>query len=220
MTRTNVCTRATMYGKRGALIVLEGCDRAGKSTQAKMLTKALNERSILAKAHAFPNRNTPVGGLLNGFLSKEINIPPEAAHLLFSANRWECKEDMEKTLLSGITLVVDRYASSGTAYTAANTGRSLNWCKQPDLGLPKPDCVVLLKVSKHQQELRNNWGKERFEKDDFQACVNANYEQLKDDTWITVDADQDMSAIHDEILKKALSVIKEAQFRRIEPLSS
>lgn len=165
------------------------------------------------------DRNTPVGDLLNGFLSKEINMPPEAAHLLFSANRWECREDIEKTLLAGTTLVVDRYASSGTAYTAANTGRCLNWCKQPDLGLPKPDCVVLLKVSKRQQNQRDNWGEERFEQDDFQARVNTNYDKLKDETWITVDADQDVSTIHSEILKKALSVIQKAQFQKIEPLS-
>lgn len=125
-----------------------------------------------------------------------------------------------KTLLSGTTLVVDRYASSGTAYTAANSSRNLNWCKQPDLGLPKPDCVVLLKVSKSQQETRNNWGKEIFEQDDFQTRVNANYEQLKDDTWIAVNADQDVTAIHSEILKKALSVIQEVQFQKIQLLSS
>ncbi|XP_029664147.1 thymidylate kinase-like [Formica exsecta] len=108
-----------------------------------MLMNALDDLRIPVKARAFPNRKTPVGAMLNSFLSKEINVPPEAAHLLFSANRWECKEDIEKTLL-----VMDRYTASGAAYTAANTGRSLNWCQQPDIGLPKPDCVVFLKVSK------------------------------------------------------------------------
>ncbi|XP_011635063.1 thymidylate kinase [Pogonomyrmex barbatus] len=207
-----------MY-KRGALIALEGCDRAGKSTQAKMLMNALNDLRIPAKARAFPNRKTPVGAILNGFLSKEVNIPSEAAHLLFSANRWECKEDMEKTLLSGVTLVIDRYAASGAVYTAANTGRSLNWCQQADLGLPKPDCVIFLKVSKRQQELRSDWGKERFEHNEFQQRVNANYEKLRDDTWVIVDAEQDESAVHAEILQKTLSVIQEVEYRNIELLS-
>lgn len=145
-------------------------------------------------------------------------MPPEAAHLLFSANRWECKEDMEKALRSGITLVIDRYAASGAVYTAANTGRSLNWCKQADMGLPKPDCVVLLKVSKRQQELRSDWGKERFERDELQQRVDTNYDKLKDDTWIVINADQDESAVHAEILRKTLSVIQEVQFRNIELL--
>ncbi|EFN73327.1 Thymidylate kinase [Camponotus floridanus] len=209
-----------MISKRGALIVLEGCDRAGKSTQMKMLINALNDLRIPAENIAFPNRKTPVGSILDSFLSKKINVPPETAHLLFSANRWECKEDMEKTLLSGVTLIVDRYAASGAVYTAANTGRSLNWCQQPDLGLPKPDCVMFLKVSKRQQEQRSDWGKERFEHDEFQQRVNANYEKLRDDTWITINADQDESAVHSEILRMALSVIQEIQYRNIELLSN
>lgn len=145
-------------------------------------------------------------------------MPPETAHLLFSANRWECKEDIEKTLLSGITLVIDRYAASGTVYTAANTGKSLKWCQQADIGLPKPDCVMFLKVSKRQQELRSDWGKERFEHDEFQQRVDANYEKLKDDSWVIINADQDESAMHAEILQKTLSIIEEVQYRNIELL--
>lgn len=168
----------------------------------------------------FTDRKTPIGSILNSFLSKEINLPPEAAHLLFSANRWECKEDIEKTLLSGVTIVMDRYAASGAVYTAANTARSLNWCQQPDLGLPKPDCVVLLKVSMRQQQQRSDWGKERFEHDEIQQRVDANYEKLRDDTWIIVNADQKESAVHDEILQKALSIIQEVQYRNIEQLNN
>ncbi|XP_012228542.1 thymidylate kinase [Linepithema humile] len=215
-----MCDIFNMLSKRGALIVLEGCDRAGKSTQAKMLINALSDLRIPAKANGFPNRKTPVGTILNSFLSKEINLPPEAAHLLFSANRWECKEDIERTLLSGHTVVIDRYAASGAVYTAANTGRSLSWCQYPDMGLPKPDCVMFLKVSKRQQEQRSDWGKERFEHDEFQQRVNANYEKLKDDSWIIINADQDESTVHTEILQKALPIIQEVQYRNIKLLSS
>lgn len=45
-----------MY-KRGALIVLEGCDRAGKSTQVKMLINAMNDLRIPVKARAFPSES-------------------------------------------------------------------------------------------------------------------------------------------------------------------
>lgn len=41
---------------RGALIVFEGCDRAGKSTQVKMLIEALNARNIPAQARGFPGK--------------------------------------------------------------------------------------------------------------------------------------------------------------------
>lgn len=41
---------------RGALIVLEGCDRAGKSTQAKMLVNALNTHNISVESRCFPGK--------------------------------------------------------------------------------------------------------------------------------------------------------------------
>ena len=48
-------SRDNMAG-RGALIVLEGCDRAGKSTQCKKLVQALIERGQRAKLMAFPGK--------------------------------------------------------------------------------------------------------------------------------------------------------------------
>jgi len=41
---------------RGALIVLEGCDRAGKSTQCRKLVQILNERNIQAEYVGFPGK--------------------------------------------------------------------------------------------------------------------------------------------------------------------
>lgn len=146
-------------------------------------------------------------------------MPPVAAHLLFSANRWECEKEMKMKLLSGVTLIVDRYAASGAVYGTVNTGRSLFWCQQADMGLPKPDCVVFLKVSSQLQEQRGDWGKERFERNDFQQRVNDNYEKIKDDTWIVVNADQDQSTVHVQILEKVLTVIEDVESSDIATLT-
>ena len=62
--------------------------------------------------------------------------------------------------------MIDRYAASGTVYTAANTGRSLSWCQQADLGLPKPDCVS--QDVQTTTRTAGDWRKERFEHDEFQ----------------------------------------------------
>ncbi|XP_076233224.1 thymidylate kinase [Calliopsis andreniformis] len=193
---------------RGALIVFEGCDRAGKSTQVKLLIEALNAQNIPAKARAFPDRKTCIGKIINDFLSKKQEFSPESAHLLFSANRWECKEEILETLHSGVTVIIDRYAGSGAAYTAATTGKSLDWCKQPDKGLPCPDLVILLKVSKQSQKLRSNWGNERFENTELQQSVAFNYEKLRDKTWSVIDADQEISIIHSQVLEKVLDIVE------------
>lgn len=44
-----------MKSKRGAFIVLEGCDRVGKSTQAKKLTEELRKLNIRTASYAFPS---------------------------------------------------------------------------------------------------------------------------------------------------------------------
>ncbi|XP_043507924.1 thymidylate kinase isoform X2 [Frieseomelitta varia] len=164
------------------------------------------------------NRTTPIGTIINDFLNKKINFPPETAHLLFSANRWECKEEILKSLYSGTSVVIDRYAASGAAYTAATTGKCLSWCKEPDKGLPSPDIVILLNVSNEAQSLRHNWGDERFENTELQLRVASNYKKLIDKTWYVINADDDKSMIHSQILHKVLNVINHIKNLPIEKL--
>jgi len=99
---------------RGALIVLEGCDRAGKSTQCKKLVQALIENGKRAKLVAFPgkyqrfatltrknrcssfpprflhaDRKTKIGEMIGEYLTCKSELEDHVIHLLFSANRWE-----------------------------------------------------------------------------------------------------------------------------------
>lgn len=77
---------------RGYLIAVEGCDRCGKSTQCfrtKEWLEAQTGRPV--EYWKFPDRTTPIGQLINGYLAGGMDMPDEAIHLLFSANRWELK---------------------------------------------------------------------------------------------------------------------------------
>ena len=44
-------------------------------------------------------------------------------------------------LEAGVNVIIDRYAYSGVAFTASK-GLDIEWCKNPDRGLPKPDIVL------------------------------------------------------------------------------
>lgn len=200
-----------MAKSRGAFLVFEGCDRAGKSTQVRLLLEALKTRNVPVASRCFPDRTTAVGSVIDSYLSKKDDkaaLSPETIHLLFSANRWECKDEILRTLQGGTTLLVDRYAASGAAYSAATTGKDLDWCKQPDKGLPSPDAVIFLKISRDAQRTRNNWGNERFENDSIQQKVSSNFEKLQEQTWCVVDADQDPMVVHKRVLEKALTIIE------------
>ncbi|KAK8041452.1 thymidylate kinase-domain-containing protein [Apiospora phragmitis] len=74
---------------RGAFIVFEGMDRAGKTTQAKLLQQRCIEEGRDVKFMRFPDRTTPIGQMIDAYLRGQTEIEDHVIHLLFSANRWE-----------------------------------------------------------------------------------------------------------------------------------
>jgi dTMP kinase len=119
--------------KRGAFIVLEGCDRSGKSTQSHRLLQSLLAKGLNARRVAYPgphphlrwpkvtpvDRTTPIGQMLNAHLTSTTALDVHAAHLLFSANRWESMAGLKAALEAGETVISDRYAYSGIAFSTA-----------------------------------------------------------------------------------------------------
>jgi len=114
--------------KRGLLIVFEGIDRVGKSTQVKKLKNYFEiVRNEKCEELAFPSiplfilgRETKIGKEINDILKNYKKWETKACHLLFSLNRWEKREEILSILESGSHLIVDRYAFSGVAYSSAN----------------------------------------------------------------------------------------------------
>jgi len=194
--------------KRGALIVFEGCDRSGKTTQVNKLIARLNEEGKATKMMRFPERQTMIGNLINQYLSCTKEIDDHAIHLLFSANRWELVEEIKKNLTSGTNVIIDRYAFSGVAFSAAKDGLDLGWCKKPDVGLPKPDIVCFLDVSEEVAKSRADFGGERYEKTEFQKRVRENYSKLSDNTWKFVNADKSLEQVHTDLYNIILEEIK------------
>ncbi|KAM4574344.1 thymidylate kinase [Fundulus diaphanus] len=203
-----------MASKRGALIVLEGVDRAGKTTQCKKLVQTLQQSGHPAEMMRFPDRSTTIGQLISAYLEKKSELEDHTVHLLFSANRWELVPVMKKKLEQGITLVVDRYAFSGVAFTSAKPGFSLDWCMKPDTGLPQPDLVMFLRLNPDEAALRGQFGAERYETSAFQKAVQEKFEQLMKDqsvNWKVIDASQNIEGVHDDIKMHSLNVVNKAQ---------
>ena len=87
---------------RGTFVVFEGVDRAGKSTQCKLLAEGLRKRGREATLINFPDRTTGVGQLIDKYLRKEVELDDRAVHLMFSANRWEAAQSIKDLLASGV----------------------------------------------------------------------------------------------------------------------
>ncbi|XP_060934251.1 thymidylate kinase [Limanda limanda] len=202
-----------MACKRGALIVLEGVDKAGKTTQCHKLLQALQQSGRPVEMMRFPDRSTTIGQLISAYLQKKSDLEDHTVHLLFSANRWEMVPLMKKKLEQGITLVVDRYAFSGVAFTGAKPGFCLDWCMKPDVGLPKPDLVMFLQLSPVEAALRGQFGEERYETSSFQRAVQQKFEHLMKDpsiNWQVIDASKSVDDVHKDITTHSLNTINTA----------
>eukprot|EP01028_Stygiella_incarcerata_P005986 TRINITY_DN24698_c0_g1_i1.p1 TRINITY_DN24698_c0_g1~~TRINITY_DN24698_c0_g1_i1.p1 ORF type:complete len:234 (-),score=57.25 TRINITY_DN24698_c0_g1_i1:194-862(-) len=164
--------------KRGLLIVLEGGDRSGKSTQARLLQEWLrNEKDIVSEVWQFPDRTLPSGQVIDSYLKSSSDLDDHAIHLMFTANRWEKRDLMLEKLSQGTTLILDRYSFSGVAFTAAK-GIDKNWCACPEVGLPGPDLVMYFDVSLKSAQSRSGFGEERYEKESFAAKVKTVFDSI------------------------------------------
>ncbi|KAJ6256654.1 hypothetical protein Dda_8519 [Drechslerella dactyloides] len=213
---------------RGALIAIEGLDRAGKSTQCSLLLDRLRAENHPATLQKFPDRTTPIGQMINTYLQSSTALDDRAIHLLFSANRWEARDSLLETLASGTTILLDRYIYSGIVFSAAKQSHpspspphgplSTSWCRSPDVGLPRPDIVIFLDISQDAAAARGGYGQERYEKAEMQARVRALFEEMRADErdkedWWVVDAGGDVEEVADAVWAGVQEGIRRAKQR-------
>ena len=106
------------------LIVLEGLDGAGKSTQLKMLCNYLEESGKKLKYLHFPRYDAPVfGELISNFLKGEYGandaVHPQLVALLFAEDRYAAAAQINSWLEEGYCVVLDRYVYSNIAFQTA-----------------------------------------------------------------------------------------------------
>lgn len=206
---------------RGILIVFEGIDKCGKSTQVKLLNEKLVNCTMDTEVFKFPDRTTSTGKLINEYLTNKIDMEDHVIHLLFSANRWEKEKEIIDKLTAGINIIIDRYAYSGIAYSATKANLNFEWCKYTDIGLPKPDIVFYLKPnSVNEVKSRENFGEERYEKCEIQMNANENFNKLmkENSNWISIDASLSITEIHTIIMKQVFEVFNNLKRKEISKL--
>ena len=142
------------------LIVLEGLDGAGKSTQVKKLKTYLTERLGSLEYIHFPRYEAPVyGDLIGRFLRGEFGdntqVHPQLVALLFAEDRHGAAPEIKAAMEEGKTVLLDRYVYSNIAYqcaklpAGAERDRLRDWIFHTEYGvfdLPEPDLNLFLDV--------------------------------------------------------------------------
>lgn len=142
------------------LIVLEGLDGAGKSTQVRKLRTYLDEVYKTHEYIHFPRYNAPVyGDLISRFLRGDFGgnnaVHPQLVALLFAEDRHGAAPEIKRMLDTGMPVLLDRYVYSNIAYQCAKlrdeneAERLRDWIfntEYGDFGLPVPDLNIFLDV--------------------------------------------------------------------------
>lgn len=142
------------------LVVLEGLDGAGKSTQVKKLKEYLESVCSSLEYIHFPRYDSAVyGGLISKFLrggfGSNESVHPQLVALLFAEDRHNASTQIKATLNKGGCVLLDRYVYSNIAYQCAklNTEEESEelrkWIIDTEygqFGLPYPDLNIFLDV--------------------------------------------------------------------------
>ncbi|EFX67536.1 hypothetical protein DAPPUDRAFT_63855 [Daphnia pulex] len=170
--------------KRGALIVLERCDRSGKPTQCQKVKHLwLQESNKEAHLMRFPDEIVCDQPAISSYICYAKPKDGTATELFTSARLLSIRPDIKKLLQKGTNVIVDRYSYSGIAFSAAKPNMDLRWCQQSDSGLLKPDLVIFLDIDPVEAETRGQYGSERYENLEMQKVVRSNYLKLQDESW-------------------------------------
>lgn len=146
--------------KRGKLIVIDGTDGSGKTTQADLLLKRLRKNGHKVKFIHFPRyEDNFFGKFIAHCLSEQyynwVHIHPKIASVVYAADRWESKEKIEKWLKQGYTVVMDRYISSNQIHQGGKISNVkkreafLKWLAEMEykvFKIPAPDVTVYLSL--------------------------------------------------------------------------
>ncbi len=194
-------------------ITLEGIDRAGKTTQATRLARALG-----AELYREPG-GTEAGERMRELLkSSTLELVPRAELLLFCAARAELVErKIKPALADGAYVVCDRFVDSTVAYQGVGRGLGVDLVKSlNDAAVAgcMPDLTVLLRIGpdeaarRGQQRLLEGLadGDDRFEAQgpDFQRRIAEAYDEIageNPDRFEIVDATGTVDEVHEAVMK-------------------
>lgn len=197
--------------KRGAFIVFEGIDGAGKTTQIELLTRRLQSEGRVVYRTAEPTESV-TGGLLRDALGGISKRTPCEMAALFVLDRIFHNTNpingIESLLKKGIDVICDRYYYSSLAYQGSETDE--NWVREMNLGCPeirRPDVCIFLDLTPEQSMERIGRGRvttEIYENVERLTSVRNQFfrvfESLSEsDRVCVVNAARTVEEIHEEI---------------------
>jgi dTMP kinase len=190
----------------GLLIAFEGLDQSGKQTQAELLRDYVKQLGRKARVVSFPDYATSIGEEIARALQGERDYGPDVMQLLYVANRYERRPDLQRWLDGGLILVCDRYTASSVAYGEAE-GLDPAWLTEIQKFLPAPVLTIMLDIAPETAVQRKAVDRDRYERDlAMQARVRESYRrQAVEYGWTVLDGEQPKEALAAEVVNVVAS---------------
>lgn len=171
---------------KSKLIVIDGLDGSGKTTQFDIISKLLEEKHDV-KAISFPEYDKPSSALVKMYLNGEIaknaaEVNAYAASSFYAVDRYASyKIYWEENYKNGNVILASRYVSSNAIHQMGKLPENewddyLKWLEDYEygkLGLPRPDCVIFLDmpVEISQRLMTSRYNGDESKKDIHEANV-------------------------------------------------
>ena len=196
----------------GLFIVFEGVLSAGKKTHSKLLVERLREMNKEVVLISFPSYETEIGKLIKGWISRSLKISPEAASMLYAADRMQYQQRIKDWLKKEWIVIADRYCYSNITYQTV-LGLSKQWLIDIEKPIIKPDIVFLLDIPEkeaserglRQENLSAFLGMEEVKPEEpFREKVRKEFLKLSEDPpygkkWHVIDGTKPVEVVSDEI---------------------
>lgn len=166
---------------QGKLIVIDGTDGTGKTTQLQLLKNKLEKDGLSVIDFDFPQYNTksagPVEEYLSGKYGDSSEVSPYQASILYAVDRFDISFEMKRALNQGKVILLNRYVSANMGHQGGKIEDALerklffNWLYELEyniFNLPKPDLSIILYA---EPEIAQQLAKER-KREDWKGKVN------------------------------------------------
>ncbi len=167
---------------KGKIIVLEGLDGCGKSTQLELAVKSLDENGVNVRLVSFPNYDSSCGRVVSDYLAG--NIPCDgitgayAASCFYAADRYASfNTEWKQAYESGAVIICGRYTTSNAIYQMTKLSENerdsyLEWLwdfEYNRMGIPEPDAVLFMDMP---LEVSQKLLSARYEGDDSKKDIH------------------------------------------------
>lgn len=156
----NECIIMTAKKTKGKLIVIDGIDGSGKSTQVDLLFKRLKKEGYKVKKIDFPRYYDNFFGEFIGQCLRDksynwLNVHPKIASTIYACDRFESTKEINKWLEDGFIVIANRYVSSNQIHQGSKIKNQkdrqdfMNWLDKMEhqiLGIPRPDVIFYLSL--------------------------------------------------------------------------